>query len=588
MGFSDEDTDDEEIGAGLLARDAGLGAEDAELGAVSSEDDNATQQEQPNSSRRKKEKKSKKNPKPPPPLWTEVSAENSEKQIPDWLDTLPEPNEVDCAIDYFRYFFDENIMATLVEQSNLYSVQKNPNKPLNLTVKELEQYFGICIGMSVYDLHRTRLYWAKNTRIDKIANVMSRDRWEQIKSNLHCNDNTQMRPQNDPNKDRLFKIRPLVDSMQDKFRSIPKYEYLCVDEQIVPYKGKSSLKMYNPKKPKKWGFKLFVLCDQNGLVYDFDIYCGKIQPVLGFPDIGASSNIVLKLVETIPRDKNYKLFFDNWFSSLQLFFELKAIGIESLGTIRSDRFPGLNFPVDSQMQKALGRGGYIEKKHENANSVEVRAVKWMDNRGVTLVSTFVGAQPLTMAKRYDKTTKREIDVPCPTTVTTYNKFMGGVDLLDGLVSYYRIDIRSRKYYMKLVYHFIDMAVVNSWLLYRRDCKDHGFAKKDVDDLLSFRTQVFEALCYQSKESLKRRGRPSAVDLEGADFELKKKRGPAKPVPEVNVRKDGIGHWPILTDDRQRCKKSGCTGITSTKCGKCNAHLCFTKGRNCFSSSFHGI
>lgn len=52
------------------------------------------------------------------------------------------------------------------------------------------------------------------------------------------------------------------------------------------------------------------------------------------------------------------------------------------------------------MRKELGREGYIEKKHKCA--VELRTVKWMDIRGVTLVSTFVGTQPHSMEKRFDK------------------------------------------------------------------------------------------------------------------------------------------------------------------------------------------
>lgn len=261
-------------------------------------------------------KKSKK--KPPPPKWTLVDPQNSEREEPVWTDKLPDHFEIDTPIDYFRDFYNTELLQNIVDQSNLFSVQKNPNKPLNLTIAELEQFLGICIGMSVYDLPRARMYWANDTRIDKIANVMSRNRWEEIKSNIHCNDNTNFNPR-DPNRDRLFKVRPLIDFLQEKFREIPKDQYICVDEQIVPYKGKSSLKQYNPKKPKKWGFKVFVLCDTTGLVYDFQIYCGAIQPVQGFQDIGASSNIVLKMVESVPRGKSYKLFFDNWFASLPLF-----------------------------------------------------------------------------------------------------------------------------------------------------------------------------------------------------------------------------------------------------------------------------
>ena len=34
------------------------------------------------------------------------------------------------------------------------------------------------------------------------------------------------------------------------------------------------MKQYLPNKPKKWGFKLFVLCDTTGYAYKFDIYSG--------------------------------------------------------------------------------------------------------------------------------------------------------------------------------------------------------------------------------------------------------------------------------------------------------------------------
>lgn len=102
--------------------------------------------------------------------------------------------------------------------------------------------------MSVYDLPRARMYCANDTRIDKIANVMSRNRWEEIKSNIHCNDNTNFFNPRDSNRDRLFKVRPLIDFLKEKLREIPKY--ICVDEQINPYKGRSTLKQYNPKTKK--------------------------------------------------------------------------------------------------------------------------------------------------------------------------------------------------------------------------------------------------------------------------------------------------------------------------------------------------
>lgn len=86
---------------------------------------------------------------------------------------------------------------------------------------------------------------------------------------------------------------------------------LCVDEQMVPFKGMTSLRQYMPEKPNKWGYKIFVLCDDKGIVYNFEVFTGKIQPHPNLPDLGASSNIVLRLSDVIPKHKNYLLYFDN-------------------------------------------------------------------------------------------------------------------------------------------------------------------------------------------------------------------------------------------------------------------------------------
>ena len=100
---------------------------------------------------------------------------------------------------------------------------------------------------------------------------------------------------NENNRDRLFKIRPLLDFLLPKFKQIPQQQTLCIDEQMVPFKGYFALKQYLPQKPHKWGYKIFMLCNTCGIVHNFEIYSSKILSVDGFPDLGASSNIVLKM-----------------------------------------------------------------------------------------------------------------------------------------------------------------------------------------------------------------------------------------------------------------------------------------------------
>lgn len=68
----------------------------------------------------------------------------------------------------------------------------------------------------------------------------------------------------------------------------------------MPFKGRSGLKQYNPKKPKKWGYKLFCLAGASGIIYDFEVYCGALKQPEDLPDIRTGSNVVLRLAKHIP------------------------------------------------------------------------------------------------------------------------------------------------------------------------------------------------------------------------------------------------------------------------------------------------
>jgi hypothetical protein len=60
------------------------------------------------------------------------------------------------------------------------------------------------------------------------------------------------------------------------------------------------------------------------------------------PDIGASSNVVVRLARYVPQNKNYKLYCHNYNTSIPLFLYQK--GILALGTVRSNRIPNCELP----------------------------------------------------------------------------------------------------------------------------------------------------------------------------------------------------------------------------------------------------
>ena len=79
-----------------------------------------------------------------------------------------------------------------------------------------------------------------------------------------------------------------------------------------------------------------MLRDTTGMVHNFEIYAGKILTAVGFPDLGASANIVFRLVSMVKPDVNHIVCFDNWFTSLTLVVKLAKRSIFTLGTICSN------------------------------------------------------------------------------------------------------------------------------------------------------------------------------------------------------------------------------------------------------------
>jgi hypothetical protein len=91
---------------------------------------------------------------------------------------------------------------------------------------------------------------------------MPRDCFKQILRYLHINDNTQAKPCNDPQYDKLHKIRPLLNKICDNTqKAYMPHQQLSIDEAMVLFKRRSSLKQFMPLKPIKRGYKIWCICD---------------------------------------------------------------------------------------------------------------------------------------------------------------------------------------------------------------------------------------------------------------------------------------------------------------------------------------
>ena len=147
--------------------------------------------------------------------------------------------------------------------------------------------------------------------------------------------------------------------------------------------------------------------------------------------------------------------------------------------------------------------------------------------------------------------------------------MGGADKLGMMCAFYKGQIKSRRWYIYIWFHSVTVALVSSWLLYRRDQMIHGNSK-------TMKLRDFQLPVATSLRKIATKRRPSFTN-----FSRKCKREHKQPTAAVDARKDGVGHMPIRDNKRNRCGFCKDNKFSCVKCGKCNVWLCFNKERVCY-------
>ena len=154
-----------------------------------------------------------------------------------------------------------------------------------------------------------------------------------------------------------------------------------------------------------------------------------------------------------------------------------------------------------------------------------------------------------------------------------------------LSALYKYSLKSRRWYLHIWWHSVTVALINAWILYRRDLKAQG-QEKDAMPLRRFQASVGSCLISAGKARVKP-GRPLSLPSHSPSPHSsppqlrsppRKRLGGSVP---PDVRQDGVDHFPSWAQ-RQRCKHCrDSPHFTHMFCEKCKVHLCLNKDRNCF-------
>ncbi|XP_045540910.1 piggyBac transposable element-derived protein 4 isoform X1 [Papilio machaon] len=341
---------------------------------------------------------------------------------------------------------------------------------------------------------------------------------------------------------RLQKIKMMIDHAREKFKStfMPGRK-LCIDESIVPFKGRLVMKQYLPKKRNRFGIKLFVLCDvKTGYIVDFIVYCGVETQVELLQNLGLTGSVVNELLKDYYYC-NRELYVDNWYSSPRLFLHLHQRGTYACGTVKSNRKGMPSF-------ERLKRGETAAYA-----SPPLLALKWQDKKTVLMLSTFHDDKIVPSNSVDYSTGLPKLKPQC---VVDYTGNMGSVDTSDMMTSTLGCIRKSKKWHKKLGFHVIDMFMLNAFFLFKimKNNTNCSFA--------DFQLSVIRQLIEKYKQ-------PAIIQPSTS-------RGIIDPFRFLH--QDSLQHFPVKIPNRksQRCKICASKkkrSETRFMCRKCNVYLC---------------
>lgn len=356
--------------------------------------------------------------------------------------------------------FDSEMLATITLHTNnkLQTYRERFRDSSRQELKdtnesEMRCLFGLLYYSSVFknnDTDANYLFATNGTGHEIFRCVMSKYRFCTLLNCLRFDDGTDR--QERLKSDKLAAISWLFDKFvlnsQQNYNLGPN---TCIDEMLIPFRGRCKFVVYMPNKPAKYGIKVLVLSDaETRYMYNAYIYCGKGSDGEGLSpaekDLAVPTQSVLKLSKPI-ENSNRNITADNWFSSIPLMQILTTKKLTYLGTLKKNK---KEIPPEFLPNKHREPGSSLygfTKDYTLLSHVPKKC------KAVVLISSSHHTEAVD-----DKTKK-------PIMIVDYNHSKGGVDEIDKKCSIYSSSRKTRRWPMAIFYRILDLAGTNAFVLY---------------------------------------------------------------------------------------------------------------------------
>ncbi|KAF7650642.1 hypothetical protein LDENG_00122820 [Lucifuga dentata] len=485
--------------------------------------------------------------------------------------TPQEHNRSREPIDYFSEYFGWDTWVETVQCTNKLSSTLNP-----VTAREVAQFVGIHIAMGTLKFPSLRLYWEDMTRVPLVAEAMPLSRFLRLSRTLKFasrtvdpgkqnvreerqnfqsvqqattstvsvsnrsghrdisllkNGQRQVDKPNDQNHsnvqtDPLWKVQALLHRFRAGCQLLRQEAEYAVDQYPLPFTGK----MHNNKH-----------CLYCTTLIGFD---GRILHVDLKLDLSDKEDAVEKMA---PRGSTVFLCRQE-LSTPAMLERLLVAGVHGAG-----RVGGARGQIGDEFVSSDGR---LMLRRSHCGFILCTAGNSQRNM-LSLIDNFEKAQ---MSAQFNRDLQNLYRIPLTFSVPSC-------------------------WPQAVLWYLIDLALVNSWLLYR---EDHRAASEPLT-LMAFRLEVSKALILSSgsdtQDSIT--PQPTTEKAHATTETPNPNLLQENPLPDATTRYDGSGHWPEQLGEGEggRCRFGDCQRTSRVLCLKCCVFLCISRNHNCFLN-FH--
>lgn len=483
-----------------------------------------------------------------PYLSSNPNYKDTESNISQHKINLPPGTVLENPEDAFFLFFNDFIFSEIVKYTNIEAVNNTKDwKPVD--VIEMRAFFGLLLTAGHLKQNNTNYItlWSKKYGSPIFRATMSLVRFKSLLRFIRFDDKTTRSVRRAT--DKLAAIREIFEECNKMFSKyyVPG-SFLTVDEQMIGWRGRCPFMQFMPKKPDKYGMKIFWICDAK-TAYPLSAipYLGKEGNVRAAAGLG--QRIVLKLCQPY-FGTNRHVTYDNYFGSFELSKTLLKNKLTSLATIKKNKtFVPASF-LPNKLRKIRSSLFGFKRKATLVSYVPKQS------KSVVLLSTMHSTGEI------DNTEQQK-----PKIILDYNNTKGGVDTFDQMIHEYSSKRKTNRWPLAYFYNLMDtsaLAAYNIWI------STHQTWKAQLADRRCF---FLKTVCENLVAPLIARRKTSLVGIPTETRLAMEMFLPA--TPAVNPNDINEKTRPVLTGLKRRCRLCPYSIGRKQKqqCDRCEVNIC---------------